>query len=213
MIGNSLNNHSVWSGLNVSGSETVKSQYTVAGTATEAKNNTLLPGNVVNNAKGPQAIGNVVIHNEHTVTDAVIGGNIVVNAGSTTGKISNDAEAANGYIKDRFDANKMQNNFNHQNDIAQNITTILTNIVNAVAPDKGQSQQTPPGQISDHDIGMMVSSGLGSIGGALFGKEMLVQRLPLLLLGIWPIFTCLILVKLSPIKSHPIKKILKILEI
>lgn len=170
LIGNSLNNHSVWSGLNVSGSETVKSQYTVAGTATEAKNNTLLPGNVVNNAKGPQAIGNVVIHNEHTVTDAVIGGNIVVNAGSTTGKISNDAEAANGYIKDRFDANKMQNNFNHQNDIAQNITTILTNIVNAVAPDKGQSQQTPPGQISDHDIGMMVSSGLGSIGGALFGK-------------------------------------------
>ena len=136
LVGNSLDNHSIWSGLNVNGTETLKSQYTVAGIATDEKENNLLPGNVLNKVVGPGFTGNITTHNEHSKTEAAIGDNITINAGSITGTISRDPDAANGYLADRFDANKIDSNFKKQNEITQTINTISDAIINTVYNDK-----------------------------------------------------------------------------
>lgn len=190
LVGNSLDNHSIWSGLNVNGTETLKSQYTVAGVATDEKENNLLPGNVLNKVVGPGFTGNITTHNEHSKTEAAIGDNITINAGSITGTISRDPDAANGYLADRFDANKIDSNFKKQNEITQTINTISDAIINTVYNDKKPNRDnhaqsgnalkpnggegtnvtaTPSGEISDRDIMKMGASGIASITGAALG--------------------------------------------
>ncbi|AYN86803.1 hypothetical protein [Commensalibacter melissae] len=190
LVGNSLDNHSIWSGLNVNGTETLKSQYTVAGVATDEKENNLLPGNVLNKVVGPGFTGNITTHNEHSKTEAAIGENITINAGSISGTISRDPDAANGYLADRFDANKIDSNFKKQNEITQTINTISDAIINTVYNDKKPNQDnhaqsgnalkpnggkgtnvtaTPSGEISDRDIMKMGASGIASITGAALG--------------------------------------------
>ncbi|MDI2113859.1 hemagglutinin repeat-containing protein [Commensalibacter nepenthis] len=167
LIGNSLDNHSVWSGLNVSGSTTVTSQDTVAGTASDAKDNHLLPGNVLNSASGLGIGGGVVMNNEHRTTDSVIGGNITVNAGSTTGKIVNDADAANGYIQNGFDANKIQSDFANQSNLTQQLTTIGNSLTDIVVSQIDKNH--PEAMAGDKEIGKTISTGVGAVGGAAFG--------------------------------------------
>ncbi|MDI2091286.1 hypothetical protein [Commensalibacter oyaizuii] len=99
------------------------SQEAVAGTASDAKDNHLLSGDVLNSASGLGIGGEILVNNDHTTTGLVIGGNITMNAGSMTGKINNDADVVR-YIKDQFDAGKMQVNFDKQSKLIQKLTKI-----------------------------------------------------------------------------------------
>ena len=118
------------------------------------------------------------------------GGKVSINAGSITGTISRDPDAANGYLADRFDANKIDSNFKKQNEITQTINTISDAIINTVYNDKKPNRDnhaqsgnalkpnggkgtnvtaTPSGEISDRDIMKMGASGIASITGAALG--------------------------------------------
>ncbi|WP_040364231.1 hypothetical protein [Commensalibacter intestini] len=168
LVANSLDNHSVWSGLNVNGSTTGTSQYTVAGPATEAKDHTLLPGNVLNSASALGVKGNVVTNDQHSTTDSVITSNVTVNTGSTTGKVANTLETGSGYLENNFDANQMQNNFSKQDNLTQQLTKIGDNITTVVV---SQIDKKTPGDVAgDTATGNMVVSGIASVGGAALGK-------------------------------------------
>ncbi len=144
LVGNSLDNHSIWSGLDVKGSETVSNKHGVGVIGTQNGQEVMgIPGNILGpDPVRPGIMGNSVSHDEHTVTDAVIGRNIIVNAGSTIGSISNDPEAANGHIQDHFDANKISNGFTLQNKAAEVMNNYGNLVINTIVNANSQTPDT-----------------------------------------------------------------------
>ncbi|MDI2111713.1 beta strand repeat-containing protein [Commensalibacter nepenthis] len=126
LVANSLDNHSEWSGLNIKGTETVSNKHGINAIGTQNGQEVMgIPGNVLGTA-ATGFTGNSISHDEHSVTSSVIGGNITINSGSTTGIVSRDPDAANGYIKDQFNAAEINSNFALQN----KATEVMNNYAN-----------------------------------------------------------------------------------
>ncbi|CAI3955037.1 hemagglutinin repeat-containing protein [Commensalibacter papalotli (ex Botero et al. 2024)] len=126
LVANSLDNHSEWSGLNIKGTETISNKHGINAIGTQNGQEVMgIPGNVLGTA-ATGFTGNSVSHDEHSVTSSVIGGNITINSGSTTGIVSRDPNAANGYIKDQFNAAEINSNFALQN----KATEVMNNYAN-----------------------------------------------------------------------------------
>lgn len=50
-------------------------------------------------------------HAEQSISQSAISDNITVHAGSVTGQYATSVDEANGHIKNRFDANRLANEF------------------------------------------------------------------------------------------------------
>ena len=115
--GNSVRNHSIWSGFDIQMKQNLDTKYAIdtVGTVEGGKEVMNIPGNILGNGTGTRISGNSIVHNKHSTTESVIGDNIVVNAGSVSGHFSHDINEANGYMEDKFNPGKINNDFNLQN--------------------------------------------------------------------------------------------------
>ena len=117
LVGNSLDNHSIWSGFDIQMKQNLDTKYGIdtVGTVEGGKEVISIPGNILGNGTGTRISGNSIVHNKHSTTESVIGDNIAVNAGSVNGHFSHDINEANGYMEDKFNPGKINNDFNLQN--------------------------------------------------------------------------------------------------
>ena len=115
--GNSVRNHSIWSGFDIQMKQNLDTTYAIdtVGTVEGGKEVMNIPGNILGNGTGTRISGNSIVHNKHSTTESVIGDNIAVNAGSVNGHFSHDINEANGYMEDKFNPGKINNDFNLQN--------------------------------------------------------------------------------------------------